>query len=253
MAVLQMKEFFTGLAEACAQFGLSVAGGNLRSAERFAAHGTALGLVRGKPFLGREGAKPSDYIVVLGDCGRFISTYLKARREGIRALDEAEMRVVTRPCPQLRSMGSLRRAGLIEAASDNSDGLLGAIWNICERSLCAAEIEMDDESLPSLALSAAQIEGINPWNIMFFWGDYNVVATIRPDRMDEFIRTAPGLDVTWRVLGRISAGPPALHGLTKSKRRRLRLLRNENFVRQGFNSDPAHHVDYMLREKLFVD
>jgi thiamine-monophosphate kinase len=252
MPVTHINEFFDGLAEACAEFGLSVAGGNIRSAQRFAAHGTALGLVRTKPFLGRGGAKPGDYLLVIGECGKFISTYLKARREGIRTIDEADLQVVTRPRPQLLLMRSLRDAGLIEAASDNSDGLLGAIWNVCESSLCAADIEMNNESLPQVVLSNAQIEGINPWNIMFFWGDYNVVVAVRSHRIKDFIDAARALNVSYRLLGRMSAGPPALHGLIGSERRQLRLLRNENFRQQGFNSDVNDHVNYMLREQLFI-
>ena len=48
----------------------------------------------------------------------------------------------------------------------------------------------------------------------------------------------------------MSAGTPALYGLTGRERRQMRVIRNENFVRQGFNNDAMDHVNYMLREPL---
>ena len=112
---------------------------------------------------------------------------------------------------------------------------------------------MNPECLPSLVLHTAEVEGINPWNIMFFWGDYNVVAAVRPDRIEDFHNTAFRSSVAYRVLGRVAAGPPALYGLAGSRKRRLRVLRNENFMRQSFNSDVGGHVDHMLRTQLFPD
>jgi thiamine-monophosphate kinase len=253
MAISQLQEFFVGLAEACAECGLIVAGGNLRSAQRFGAHGTALGIVRGKPFIGRQGAQPGSYLVVIGECGRFISTFLKAQRHGIQAMDVSEIQVLTRPRPLLSAMGEFASRHLIETASDNSDGVLGAVWNICERSLCGAELEMDDASLPSFVSLTAAANRLNPWNLLFFWGDYSIIATIPESRMDEFVRTATEGNVGHRVLGRIVPGPTALYGLADGKKRGLRLLRNENFARHGFNNDVRDHLQYMLREDLFID
>jgi thiamine-monophosphate kinase len=253
MATDQLKEFFTGLAQACAECGLTVAGGNLRSAPRFASHGTALGLVCEKPFIDRQSARPGDYLVVIGECGRFISTYLKARRHGLQAMTGSDMQVLTRPRPQLDAMSKLASARLIEAASDNSDGVLGSVWNICERSHCGAELDMNDETLPTMVSTTAQAEGLNPWNLLYFWGDYSVIATVREGRISEFSRTATAANIQHRVIGRIVSEPTALFGIVDGKKRRLRLLRNENFARQGFNSNVKDHVEYMLREKLFAD
>lgn len=250
MAADQLKEFFAGLGEACAACGLTVAGGNLRSAPRFGAHGTALGLVRKKPFIGRQSAQPGDYLVVIGECGRFISTYLKARRNGLQTLNTTEMQVLTRPRPQLRAMSSLASAHLIRAASDNSDGVLGSVWNICERSQCGAELDMNDQSLSQLVVATAQTEDINPWNLFYFWGDYSVIATVSEERFAAFARTSTEANIAYKVIGRIVPGPAALHGVSNGKKHSLRLLRNENFAQLGFNSDVKDHVEYMLREKL---
>jgi thiamine-monophosphate kinase len=252
MQTVQIKEFFEGLGEACTEFGLKIVGGNLRSAERFAAHGTAIGLTRKKPVLRRSGANPGDYIVVLGNYGEFISTYLKARRGGMHTIDSHGIQVLTRPRPQTRSMIALKALNLISAASDNSDGILGAVWNICERSCCSAEIEMLEDGLPKHILLAAKMENLNPWNIAFFWGDYSIVATVHSNAMSEFIRAAQTSDTPYHVLGRTAVGPPALFGLCGAKKYQLRVLRNENFVRQGFNSDLRDHVNYMLKSDLLA-
>lgn len=253
MPAAQLTEFFTGLAEACAEFGMTVAGGNLRSAPRFSAHGTAVGLASSRPFLTRRGARAGDYAIVIGECGKFISTYLQARRNGLQAMSESELLVITRPRPQTRSMMKLKAAGLVDAASDNSDGVLGAVWNICEESKCSAEIEFNEKILPDYVRIASELEGVSPWNILFFWGDYSVIVAVRPERIEEFGCMAKYLGLKYTIIGKYSVGPPALHAITNSGRRPLELLRNENFKIRGYNTDIADHISYMLKEHLIPE
>jgi len=109
---------------------------------------------------------------------------------------------------------------------------------------------MNAQNLPPLVARTARIEGINPWNIFFFWGDYNVIITVRPEQMEAFIRVAKMSYLLYGVLGRISDGPPGLFGVVGDERRPLRVVRNENFVRLGFSGNVGDHVNYMLHEEL---
>src|SRR6266852_2901517 len=137
LGVEQFRDFFSGMAAACKAFELQNAGGNIRQAPRFECHGMAVGMTSTKvPLLTRKGCLPGDLLVAVGESGRFISAYLKARRFGIDALEQREHDALFLPKPQLREMIILKEAGLLHASSDNSDGVLGALWNIAERSNC---------------------------------------------------------------------------------------------------------------------
>jgi thiamine-monophosphate kinase len=251
MLVAELNDFFTGLADFCRSFSISTAGGNIREAATFACHTTAFGRTARAKSLGRHGCRPGDVIVSVGACGEFISAFLKAQEKGLDALSKPEQTRLLRPKPQLEAMLSLNRKGLLSAASDNSDGVLGTIWNIAEASKCAIEITMKDESIPDSVLEAARRTSINPWNLMFFWGDWQTVAAVPRDRYDRFVQEAGAQKIGFIKLGRALPGNPAIYGLYKNGRFRLPILRNEGFRSNSFTTQPLEHVLGMLRSPLF--
>ena len=83
-------------------------------------------------------------------------------------------------------MKFLNRALDITAASDNSDGILGSLWNISEKSKCAFMLNLDNIVLPQYILEFAAKNEINPWNLFFFWGDWQVIITLNPTSLKKF-------------------------------------------------------------------
>jgi len=132
-----LRDFFEGMTSACHHFQLRNSGGNLRQAPRFACHGTVIGtLPLGESALNRRDCARGDAVFVVGDCGLFISTFLNAGKSGILALPPGGKDRLTKPVAQNREMISLRERRLVTSANDNTDGLIGAMWNIPERSGC---------------------------------------------------------------------------------------------------------------------
>lgn len=251
MPVQDFRAFFEGIAAACKEFDLRNAGGNIRSAPRFACHGTAIGYSRRS--LGRHGCRAGDLIVAVGECGKYISTYLDAKRRGVDALGEDGLHRLLYPLPRLREMKELHSRELVSAASDNSDGVLGSLWNIAESSDCAIELDMGTpESIDSFVLQTAEVEKVNPWNVAFFWGDWQIIAAIRSDREVDFYNAARQMNMTYSILGRAIPGPPTLFGMVGGKRRKLSLIRNENFIETSYNADIDSNIEYMLRAPLFI-
>jgi len=154
---------------ACEEFGLPNIGGNIRQASKLACHATAFGVTSREP-LGRGGCKPGDYLFAIGSCGDFTTNYLFACKKGVESLDDEEYRILTRPHPPLNEMQSLYEEDVLSAASDSSDGLLGALWNISSRSECTFELKLRREYLSPKLTSIARYVGTNPWNLFFFWG-----------------------------------------------------------------------------------
>lgn len=253
MLIDDFREFFSGMATACREFAISNAGGNIRTAPRFECHGTAIGTVKKGKLLTRGGCHPGDVIAVIGECGRFISAYLQARTSGISCLSEDDKVRLLQPRPQIREMAFLQNAGVLHASSDNSDGLLGALWNIAERSKCQIEIDMRDELIPDGVRSIARIEGLDPWNLMFCWGDWQVVVAIAADILSHFETLASQEGIRYMLLGRAVDGQPVLYGVHSGHRTRLNLLRNENFVGAAYNENIEDHIKYMLYSPLFLE
>lgn len=254
MRVDDLHAYFVGVRDACTTFGLSNAGGNLRQAPRFESHGTAFGTVpAGVCPLTRRGAKPGDVIVVVGELGLFIAAFLKARRIGLDALTERERMLLFRPVPKLVEMAALARETTVSAASDNSDGVLGSVWNIVSASHVSAEFELDDHMIPDEVREEAQRADRNCWNLAFFWGDWQVIATVPSASFDAFSRIAARHGIAYTRLGYIARGEPALRAVYRGRKRRVNLIRNENFTATSYNSKPISQVEYQLTEPVLLD
>jgi thiamine-monophosphate kinase len=246
-----LSDFFLGMASACTDIGIANAGGNVRAAPRFESHGTAIGIVPRNQKITRSGCRPGDRIFIIGHCGQFITAYFRARKLGIEKLSDREKTSLVRPQPQLRAMNILREAGVVRAASDNSDGVLGAIWNIAERSECAVELNLDRSFIPDHVAAAAITEGVNPWNLMFFWGDWQVIVAVPFDRLSRFEQLVMRNRIAALPIGQALMGSTAIYGRLNGKRRPMRLLRQENFTATSYNTNVDEQLKYMLQTDLF--
>lgn len=249
MTVESFRDFFRGMAAACHDFNLLNAGGNIRQAPRFECHGTALGKVR-NPLLTRRGASLGDRVVSIGALGRFATCFLKARSRGLSNVADNEREILVKPRPKLRELLILRSAGLLSAASDNSDGVLGAIWNIAERSECGIELLLDPVLLDSDLKEIAKAEGLNPWNLAFFWGDWQVIVTVPDALWSKFIDTATRSNIEYRMLGKVVGNSPKITAREMDRLYTVNLIRNENFTALSYNSSPLEQVKYLFNAPL---
>ena len=251
--VHDFRDFFSGINSACKEMRIPNAGGNIRAAPRFESHGTAIGIVPKTQKIDRAGCRPGDRLFIIGECGRFICSFLKARRLGIHKLTSEDKLSLLRPMPQLHAMNILRQDGVVRAASDNSDGILGAIWNIAERSCCGIEVNLDKTLIPVPVAETAASENINPWNLMFFWGDWQVIVAIAIEDSDRFKELTRINGIQTTLIGQAVADRPIIYGLTHGKRRVMNLLRQENFRANSYNANIDEQIRFMLRSNLFVE
>jgi thiamine-monophosphate kinase len=247
----EFEDFFRGVAGACKAYGVANAGGNIRSAPCFSASGTAIGIVRSGRQIRRVGCEPEDVLVCIGTCGMFSSTYLKAKSLGMAHLSENELACLSRPIARTREMSILSDRQLITAASDNSDGVLGALWNIAEASQCAIRLGMSDEHLPAIVCASAKEYGYDPWNLMFCWGDWQVVAAVRAGALTEFYETARREGIAYFPLGVAARGEPGVFAAGNGSQRKLVILRNESFSPSSFSNDAEGQFRRMLTTPVF--
>lgn len=251
MAADDLAEFVSGVAAACARFNLEHLGGNLREAAEFACHSTVVGETGGFPLLSRQGCRVDDVIVVLGPCGEFAAAYLLARRYGMDRLEEAAKLRLTRPLPLVGGMGALRDRGvLINAATDNSDGLLGAVWNLAERSACRMVLEVEEWELSSRVRVAAEKLGVEPLRLALMWGDWNVVVAVSPSQYEPLKAACNDTAIESLRIGRVTAGEPGLVRLVGDDLRETRVLRNEAFAPWNYSTGRDQAIARIMDESL---
>jgi thiamine monophosphate kinase len=149
-------------------------------------------------------------------------------------------------------MIALAQQRLVTAASDNSDGVLGAIWNILEKSSVGAILDLDRSILSDEILQTAQRFRLDPWNLAFFWGDWQVLACVDSQKFESFVRFTGAQSITYQYLGRIAEGPVQILGRDGAQIHKLNLIRNENFTAGSYNSAIQDQVDYQLRTPLIA-
>ena len=252
MSVEDIKEFFIGMAEAAREHNITNAGGNIRESSQFACHGTAIGTVPINSRIRRNGSQPGDIIVAIGNCCQFPIAYIKGRKCGFDELSIDEKDSLTRPRANIKEMQILRNNGLVNAASDNSDGILGAIWNIAEASGCSIELDMSLKNIPEIIIKTAYEHGYNPWNVFYFWGDWQVIVSVPQSNTAEFWCVIEKNHISAYSLGHFCEGPPQLFGNVEGTKKNIYLARNESFVKDSFNNDTLRHVEFMLRRPLWT-
>ena len=256
LLVGELEDFLTGYFEASREFGFRNGGGDLRHGTSLTARVFGTGICREKRQPDRSSMKPGDNIVVVGAAGEFMATYLIAmsalQRSPPLELKREWIELLRRPRPKLAEMQMLVERGLIRAASDTSDGLIGAVDNLCRSSRVGATFELSSKLLAPTVNEAALKTGYSPWNIFSAWGDWSVVCAIDAIDFANFSEVCRQHSITWTDLGRAEhADAPIRATIDGSEIKDVTIIRNENFVSRGFNAGLAGHLDYILSTPIF--
>ena len=201
-----LRELARGMDEATREFGIAVLGGDTKEADAVVLSGTAFGRVRKDRVLLRTGAKPGDLVVVTGDLGRsgWAARALQAGTDVVRATE-----LIMRPYARVEEGKLFAESGAVTSCMDISDGLGATLAQMGELGRVAFEI--DWAKLPvyrdvrPLPVAEAQ-------SLAVYWGgDYELVATVRPEKAEELIHVCQGKRHPLTVCGRVlPAGPNVL-------------------------------------------
>lgn len=258
LRVGDLRKFLGGAFRACAEFGFANGGGDIRHGPRLEMRTFGAGTAPGRSRLGRSGAAPDDDLVLVGPAGEVMASFLLARSGAPEVVRDGQLlpdteTVLRFPRPRIEAMALLAERGLLSATSDTSDGVVGAILNIAKASHCGFELELAADMLPDLVRRAAGASGYDPWNIYFAWGDWSVLATIPPTRLEEFAAACATERIAWTKLGRVSGARGTIRARVEGLGPyAVTPLRNENFTNLGFNAGLEPHLRHLLGTRLFV-
>lgn len=196
LSVSWTDQLAAGLADEAAAVGASVVGGDTVRGATITVAVTALGDLRGRKPVTRDGARPGDVIAVAGWLGWSAAglALLSAGHVSPRALVEAHRR----PEPPYDAGPMAARMGAT-AMIDVSDGLLADVGHIAEASRLRADITASRLDVPTQLREAARVVGVeDPLTWVLTGGeDHALLATFPPDTR---------LPARWRPIGTMSPG-----------------------------------------------
>lgn len=198
--VADLQAMYQGAAALAEPHGVVIGGGDIvRTSGPMLISVTAIG--EGTRLLTRSGARPGDRIIVSGTIGAAAAGLRLLGRGGSDAAT-AELLVAAhlRPNPRL-ALGHVLAEGGATAAMDLSDGLLGDLPKLIQASGVGATI--DARFVPVLPSLRALFP--DDWLQLALRGgeDYELLATIAPDRLDALTRDAAAVGATLTDIGEI--------------------------------------------------
>lgn len=160
----RLQGLYEGIAEACAEYGAELIGGDTVGADEVVLAVTALGEIEGDP-LKRSGAKVGDVLAVTGSLGRAaagVNLLLSQNPKKVSPEDAlACMDAHRRPVANVAEGRALRKAG-VHAAIDLSDGLASDVRRLADASGVGIELEVG--RLP-VAPEARRIAEARGWDL----------------------------------------------------------------------------------------
>ncbi len=153
----------------------------------------------------RSGARPGDDLYVSGTLGDARLALEALRGRCVLAGDAFEAARRAMECPEPRVALGVALRGIASAAIDLSDGLVGDLSHVLQRSRVGATLWMD--RLPRSTLLAAQPPALQHECLLAGGDDYELLFTAPPVQREAVQAAARSAGVTVACIGRIEAEP----------------------------------------------
>ncbi|MGE5841018.1 MAG: thiamine-phosphate kinase [Deltaproteobacteria bacterium] len=205
--VKDIKDLYRGFLAELNPFGASIIGGNLtKSGNGIFIDITLIGEVEEGKAVARSGAKPGDVILVTGYPGQSAAG-LQLLLQSLASVDHPLVQAYNNPSHRAREGRAVALTGCASAMIDTSDGFLGDLGHICEKSRVGALLSQDTFPMSAELREAAKLLKREPYE--FFIGDsddYQLIITCRSKDV-EAVRLAVGATYKGPVteVGRLTA------------------------------------------------
>ncbi len=172
---------------------------------------TAFGRVPNGKMVHRSGARPGDQVLVTGTIGDAVLglDILKQGRVAAALAGDAtsrEMLINRYRVPQPRNALAVAIRAHARASMDVSDGLAGDLAKLCAVSGVSAVIDLKSIPLSQAACAALAAGAVGMSEIVSGGDDYEILCTVPPNALDEFIHASGKVGVATSPIGTIVAG-----------------------------------------------
>ena len=173
-----IRKIAGGMAKCAKAHRTRVLGGDLNETEGVVLTGTAFGVARFP--LRRAGAKPGDMLVLTGPLGASAAGYLIywSKKEKKTPAEEKILNRFNYPLARTGLMSELNSKGLVNSATDISDGLAASVHNICRESGAGALVEYMGIPLFEGFEEYCQKSGKAPLELLNLGADYEILASM---------------------------------------------------------------------------
>ncbi|MCX7831798.1 MAG: thiamine-phosphate kinase [Actinobacteria bacterium] len=193
-----LSSFFSGVEEACKDFGCVLAGGDTNRSDILFISVTAVGFAKNE--MSRSGAKPGDFVCITGTLGLSAAGFFVLEK-GIdfEGFENAVERFL-KPKPRIEEGKILASSGVL-CCEDVSDGLVRELRNIAERSKVGFEVFTDQIPVArELKVLQSIFPEIEPLKIAVSFGDdYELVFVAD----EPTIRDLANKNIEFTVVGRV--------------------------------------------------
>lgn len=203
--------FYQGMSQTAQRYGVNLLGGDTTGSKQYLVINVAVtGLVPRHEVLFRHGARAGDIIVVsgpMGESGMGVEILLK-RPDLPEEVTRPLIRAQLEPRPHIEEGRLLATSGACSAAIDMSDGLSSDLGHICKQSGVGALVYESCLHAGQELAAAAEAMGQNPLRWILGGGeDYVLIAAIKPDMLEEFLRRAEENRMTFLRIGEFTEQP----------------------------------------------
>ena len=183
------RDIIEGAASTCASNGAVFVGGDTKEAESAQVIGSALGIIEKDSMWKRHSARLGDKIVVLGEIGDFLSACIHLDYRPGEALTPELLSALTSPKARFKEAKLLRDMKCVTSATDLSDGLFDGLKNVLPESL---GMRIDYQQIPFSSASShiTNFMNMDLFNMTASVGDWNIIATVRPETEKKLIEKA---------------------------------------------------------------
>ena len=174
------SEIYEGVCEACEKYNVAIGGGDTNVWDGpLVVHLTAIGTARPAGSWLRSGARPGDKIVLSGRLGgSLLGKHLDFE-------------------PRLKLAQALYPLGIVQAATDISDGLGIDLLNLTAASRCGAEVELDRIPISDAAMERSESSGHTALEHAIGDGeDFELLMAVDPARIDQLPSEIDGVPLT---------------------------------------------------------
>jgi thiamine monophosphate kinase len=241
-----VENYQSGLMAALRKNDTPLLGGNVKSALRFSATGTIVGVEGARSVSRKIDADDCDAFLI-GDCGSFWASVIGYAKGwgGITPSEQSFLRdALLYPSPQISAGKLLASLPFQVACMDCSDGPANAIFQLaCVNSMDLIVPNEPEWCIPDAAFKVLDYHGISTENACYSFGDWQLACFVPHAEKDLFIEIFRGLSLTW--MGRANRGRGSV--CSSIGRQMSDESLNENF-KNGYNS--FENIDRLISRYL---